>query len=259
MGEFVENYTFLNKIPILGGILRNFDKTVEEKGFQPAMVDFLEKHECKLTINGRSGKTDNVLNNHPLVITANHPFDFDMGPLIAALPARDDISIIIASEFMGIGPNTDKHFIPVFINRYLNKFHIYKIFHIGPVLVNEQEHKRNIESIQNAALRVKNGGIVIIFPCGVRKSEINWFPGIGYLLKDIGKTTKAYYLKAYIKGTSNLDLLRLIPGIRRLLPSLKVSFSESEEISSILEKSDNPENITKDLQKNYIEWVETLK
>jgi len=50
--------------------------------------------------------------------------------------------------------------------------------------------------------------MIIIFP-GMEQKE--WFKGVGYLLKNTITNDLIYFVKVQIRGTTKLDLLRIIP------------------------------------------------
>ena len=263
MDETGEKYKPLNEIPVFGGLIKNFDKIVGDKGLQGAMAELVERTGSKLEVRGKE-KVEEVLAKKPVLVVANHPYDAEMIPLIASLPPREDIHIIGGSDFVGIGPNLKKHLIPVYVAGHIQterqKLSTRMIgrFQFGPRPSPEKARSLNREAINNASQKIREGGMVILFPAGLRGKQAKWFSGIGHLLGKLGEDSNAHIVNAYVKGTSNLDPLRLAPGIRRFLPSLKVTFANSQNIGNLIKKENSPGKLTRLLQDDYNQWVQLL-
>lgn len=263
--NYVHRYNLLGKIPIVGKIFRDFDKSAGENGIHKAVTDVIKKTETKLNVHGLVNDTIEILKTKPVILVVNHPFDFEVFILIAALPKRDDIFTIVASDLMGMGPNTSSYFIPMFIHKYFDQgshklsVKIAKLLRLGPRLSPLHAHRRNVENINYAALKVNNGGLVIIFPEGIHKKGSPWLSGVGHLLRAVYKKRNTFYARAYIQGTSHFDIFRLIPIIRKLFPPLNVYFDRPKEIDLILNERQNPKEITKNLQADYNRWVFKIK
>lgn len=257
-------YNLLGQIPIVGKLFRDFDKSAGEKGIHKAAADVIKKSGTKLIVHGLIKDTIIILKSKPVILIANHPFDFELIPLIAALPKRDDIFTIVASDLMGAGPNTTSYFIPMFIHKYFDKgsnklsVKVAKLFHLGPSFSPSIEHRKNVENMVYAASKIKNGGLVIIFPAGIRKKGNPWFSGVGYLLHAVFRNKNAFYARAYIQGTSSFDVFRLIPIVNKFFPPLSVYFDSPREISVVLQNTKDPKEITKNLQADYNRWVFTI-
>jgi len=261
----VHRYNLLGQIPIFGKLFRDFDKSAGENGIHRAVTDVIKKTKTRIIVHGLIKETIEILKSKPVILVASHTFDFEVLLLIAALPKRDDIFTIAASDLMGAGPNTNSYIIPMFIHKYFDKgshklsVKVAKLLHLGPRFSPAIEHRKNIENINYAALKVNNGGLVIIFPEGILKKCNPWLSGIGYLLRGIYKKRNAFYARAYIQGTSSFDILRLIPIVRRFFPAINVYFDSPKEISSVINAKEDPKEITKNLQADYNRWVATLE
>lgn len=255
-------YNLLGKIPIFGKLFWDFDKSAGEKGIHNAVADIIKRTKTKIVVHGLTKETIDTLKNKPVILVANHPYDFELILLIAALPKRDNIFTIVSSDLMGSGPNTSSYFIPMFIHKYFNEgrhklsVRFSKLFHLGPRFSPLIEHKKNIENLEHAESIVKDKGLVIIFPEGILKTGSPWFLGIGYLLTSVYKKSNGFYARAYIKGTSYFDILRLIPIIRGFFPPVNVYFDSPRDLSIVLKNNDDPKKITKNLQDEYNEWVD---
>ncbi len=93
---------------------------------------------------------------------------------------------------------------------------------------------------------------------GGRGKHGKWFDGIGYLLKDVS-IKNAYIVKSYIHGTSHIDYLRLLPGIRRLMPKIYVYFSPPTVLSNYVNSRTQSKLIKDNLERDYNNWVVQLK
>lgn len=260
----VYRYNLLGQIPVFGKIFRDFDKSAGENGIHKAVTDVIKRTKTKIIVQGLVKDTIEILKSKPVILVANHPYEFEVLLLIAALPKRDDIFTIAASDLMGAGPNTSSYIIPMFIHKYFDRgshklsIKIAKLLRLGPRLFPVDAHRKNIENMEYAASKVKNGGLVIIFPEGILKKGSPWLSGIGYLLRAIYKKRNAFYTSAYVQGTSSFDILRPVPIVRKLFPSLNVYFDSPKEIRHIIKDGENPKEITKNLQSEYNKWVSTL-
>ncbi len=262
--KHANRYNLLGQIPVFGKIFRDFDKSAGENGIHKAVTDVIRRTETKLIVHGLIKDTIEILKSKPVILVASHTFDFEVLLLIAALPKRENIFTIAASDLMGAGPNTNSYIIPMFIHKYFDKgshklsVKVAKLLHLGPRFSPADEHRKNVENINYAATKVKNGGLVINFPDGILKKGSPWLSGIGYLLRDIYKKRNAFYARAYIQGTSSFDILRLIPIVRRFFPAINVYFDRPREVAFVINAKEDAKEITKKLQTDYNRWVDLL-
>ena len=259
--KHANRYNLLGQIPVFGKLFRDFDKNAGQNGIHKAVADVIKKSGTKLIVHGLVKDTIEILKTKPVILVGNHPYDFELILLIAALPKRDDIFTIVASDLMGAGPNTTSYFIPMFIHKYFDKgshefsVKIAKLLRLGPSFSPSIEHRKNVENINYAALKVNNGGLVIISPEGILKKGSPWLSGVGYLLRGVYKKSNAYYARAYIQGTSPFDVFRLIPIVNRFFPPINVYFDRPKEVSFVINAKEDPKEITKNLQEEYNIWV----
>lgn len=249
---------------MLNTIVKTIEKDINDFGFVGATQQAVKRSGTKLKIT-RPVETRKILQNKPVVIAANHPFEVEPIVLISSLPKRNDIYLIINAAFTGLIKKLDENLIPVYINHHRGKSNNLKRwsgvtidkYHPMPLLRPEEAQRRNRESIKYAANLVKKGGIVIIFPDRRSLSGV-WFSGIGHLLNTIGKAKETHYVKAFVGGTSNWDYLRIIPNLGKVLPKVHVHFSEAQEIKKVLSYDKDPKKITAQLEHEYNQWVEGL-
>jgi 1-acyl-sn-glycerol-3-phosphate acyltransferase len=237
-------------------LVNSLNKNISEMGVVLTMRKIMNKCNTKVVVKS-SKEIDQVLKKMSGIVVANHPAEADVLAILAAVKNRKDIYIIINSGFKKIIPELDKHLIPVFIyNKAVESFEgklkmkILGIFSKVAKYSPEEEHKKNIISVNEAIEKINEGGLVIIFPDGGDKRH-DWFNGIGHLIYGV-KNKKSFVIRAYIEGTSNWDYLRLIPFIGRFLPKFKISFAKPIKINEI--KENNPREITANLERSYWKW-----
>ena len=255
----------IKNIPIFGKIVKDFDEDIKKYGLQQATKNLVKRHHGKLRIGQLSKNTAYVLQNKPVIVVGNHPFEIETYAIFASLPKRDDIYLIMSANFVGFLPHLDKHLIPVFVNHHAvrekaSKFSGRVANFIGRTMKfpEKQARLKNKESIEHAANKINKGGLVILFPEGFRGKGGKWFSGIGHLIKKVGHNNDAYVVKAYVHGTSDLDYLRLIPIINRFLPIVSVYYSEPQKITDILKKDSEAKIIKDKLETEYNNWIKKL-
>lgn len=249
----------ITKLPVIRGVIRKVDKTVKEEGLVGAMKRLAVRSHSKIVVAGYDTQLEIVLQTKPVVIVANHPYEGEPAALISTLPERRDISLIINSDFMNISIELDEYFIPVFVGHhrhaqgrdFLGVF--FNILMPQKRDSDEEARAKNRESIATASQKLKNGGLVIIFP-GKRGVNGKWFSGVGHLLKSVG--SEVYVVKAYIEGTSNKDRLRVFGKSGRFLPQLTVYYAKPNKFESGAKEG---KEIAQMLEAEYNEWVKTLQ
>jgi hypothetical protein len=244
----------LLKIPLVGSFLKTAEADVGLLGIQRAMRKALQHSHTRLTVN-TSELAEYVLRHEPVVVVANHPNTIDPVVLLAASPERFDAFLIIDAYLHNVSKIIKKHLIPVYINCKVARHgtkrdRLVRLLNFEPMLSEEEEKKRNIDSIKNASEKVSKGGMVIIFP-GDDKPQ--WYNGVGFLLKDVKVNRKLYIVQAYIQGTTYLDFFRVFPLVGKIFPTLKVTFSEPYLANDLL--SLHPKEITTSLESRYRQWV----
>lgn len=257
---------YLNHIPIISGIKRQFDNDIGEMGVQQAFAKWVAiAGEGKLSIRGKDDHVKEILREKPVVVVANHPFFAEIFTVIASLEPRDDMYGVGISNFLGIGPNISRHVFPIYMTRQMSSerqkllVRAGHMLHFGPRIPPDEAHKKNVESIHQAAEAVRNGSLVFMMPEGVKSGKaVRWSSGIGHLLLGIGENTNAYLLFAYSEGTSNWDYLRIVPGVKKILPTVSITFAKPITIADALGESTDPREITRKLQEEYNNWVRSI-
>ena len=117
--------------------------------------------------------------------------------------------------------------------------------------------RRNHATISLAAAKTSEGELVALFPEGVSGKSGKWRKGIGHLVSQIEPSKPVYFAMAHVKGTSDWDSLRVIPGLRNIMRKGSISFARPELFSSF-NLPQNPNDITEYLQGTYSKWVNTL-
>ncbi len=261
-------FTYFQR-PILSFILRKLDQDINKFGVQQAMVNLLKRSQTRFSVSGLNEETKKILKKNAVVLISNHINTLDPAVVFATSPAREDSYLIVASDFLNLSKNLDKHLIPVYINHHYEeenykenkKYYYYllktlRLLHPLPKFTAEEEHQKNIESIARASRILEKGGLVIIFPEGGNSNE-GWMKGIGHMLKGVKKSRTIFIVNVFIRGDSDLDFLRIIPGGGMLLPSLEINYSKPKIANELFEK--DVRVIVKDLADNYKNWSSRLK
>jgi hypothetical protein len=222
---------------LLNGPLKNFDNKVKNVGFNKAILGLLKNTGTKLEIEGKENIKEN-LQKDGIIIVANHPAETDVPALLATLEQRKDVYLIINSMFVGLLKNMDKHLIPVYVTHGFkeSKFDIKErlfFWMTGKKILSKEESQiKNKVSLKKAGKILRNGGVVIIYP-GPNLKDGRWFPGVGYLIDEAKSNKKIKVLMAHIEGTSKWDYIRLVPGVAKLMPNFRVTFSNFLNISEV--------------------------
>lgn len=250
---------------IIGRFFYLADLIVDRFGFSGSLKKIINRLGSKLNVKFKNIDTQNHLRNKPVLLISNHPFMFGIIALIASIPKRSDSNMIINSDYLNVYPNLDKFLIPVYI-RHQNYGNWYekivkllfeKIF-FNPLYNTEEEHQKNIKSIDDAVNKIKKGELVIIFP-EKRNPKLKWYQGVGYLIKNLGSNSKYYIIFAHLGGNSRrLDYLRLFPHIGKILSPISINFSECLNLNKVLSKSNDSKQISLELQKEYEIWAKSL-
>jgi hypothetical protein len=245
---------------LLDRALKNFNKEVENAGFRAGIAGALKKTGTKLEIEGKELVKEG-LQKEAVLIVANHPAETDVPALMATLEQRKNVYLIINSMFVGLAKSMDKHLIPVYVTHNLknNKFDIKeRLFFLmnGKKIISKEESQiKNKESIRKAGEILKRGGVVIIYP-GPNPLNQHWYPGVGYLIREAVENKKVKILMSYIEGTSKWDYIRLIPGVAKLMPNFRVTFSEFLNIGDVWR--DEAKETAKYLELVYKNWEKSL-
>ncbi|OGH12810.1 MAG: hypothetical protein A2776_01295 [Candidatus Levybacteria bacterium RIFCSPHIGHO2_01_FULL_40_10] len=250
-------------LPIIKPFIKTINSDVKKFGLQKAMMNTVIRSGTNLIVKGKSSKVEHVLKNEAVVLVANHPHEVDIIALFAALSPREDTSLIISFRFMNLVPHADPYLIPVYTEHHAIKAgeeklkrKFFRKLHNVPTFSPEEEHKKNIESIKFASEKVERGEMVVIFPNPSKDQRRSWYSGVGHMLHGVNRRKKVYVVKAYIEGTSNFDYLRLFPHAAKLLTPIKVTFSQPQNVETILKN--DPKEITRILEDDYRKWEEKV-
>lgn len=242
-------------------LISSTNKNIGKIGVVLTIRKLIKRCNTEVVIQ-RNEEVDNILENFSGVIVANHPADSGVLALWSAVKDRKDISLIVTSRYYNLMPELDKYLIPVYVHNQPSKnifrkirLKIFGLFKKFNKYSREEEHQKNIASINVAIEKINKGGLVIIFPNGAVKSS-NWFNGISYIIQGIKNKKKNFVIMSYIEGSSNWDWLRFFPLIGKLLPKFRVSFNNPLRMDTI--KKENPKATTIYLENEYREWVGSL-
>lgn len=250
---------------IIGRIFYLANSLAPKFGFSGSVNKVINKLGNKLTVRFDSRDAENCLRNKPVLLISNHPFMFGVTALIASIPPRSDSCMIINSDYFSSYQHLDEFLIPVYI-RHQNYGNWYeKILAIlfdktffYPSLTADEEHQENIRSIDNAGNKIKKGGLVIIFP-EKRDPKLNWYKGVGYIIKNLGRDVQYKVIFAYLNAKSaRFDYFRLFPPVGKILPPVSVDFSAPFSPNKVLSGGNNPGQISLKLQLQYRRWINNL-
>lgn len=239
-------------------ILRPINHNLKTHGISKTFKKVLRNCSREFIIN-LPKDTKKVLKKDRVLVICNHPSQADVLLLLAGLPHRSDIFLVIMHRLLSILPSIDKHLIPVYISHRINdfsktdwKFNILKKIHFSPEYSKETAHQKNIENIALAAKRIDQGHLLCLFPAGGSENGRDFLPGVGHLIKSLKNPQDTKIVMAHVSGTSDWDYLRIIPFVNKFLPKFRINFSEVQEVSNFL----YPEarQIAGQLQNHYEKW-----
>lgn len=243
---------------VLDNFSKSLDSSIGKNTLPTAVRQIIEKYWGRIEVVA-SPETLSILHNKPVLLICNHPYELDIFPILGALPGRRDVYLVASANFLGVGPNIDKQIIPVYIRHTeleSTKWSVWIGSHLSfkSPLPKSQSHARNVQAIKTAASRIKRGSLVVFSPEGPKGIGGGWGKGLGLLIVKLMGIERGYLVMAHAGGVTNLDHFRFIPVIRKLFPSLKVTFFDPIELGSI-EKYKNPEEITLRLREKYYSLI----
>ena len=253
-----------NLIPIFSQLFAPYDQLIGEKSLQAGMQALRDTLFGQPTIRGLSLGVRKALKSKPGVIVCNHPFDTEVILLLSSLPDRKDVAMIGADSQVRMGKEFAKYIFKVYPFHQEREGKDLKFssrvarytYRKDSGLTDEEMRQKNKQAISQAASFVDRGGLVIMFPQGTSSKNI-WRPGIGHLLSQIATKNVNLYM-VYIKGTTNLDFFRFLPGLNSLLPRPTVTFRKP----ILLKKEKMPKEakeIASFFQEEYVSWIRTLR
>ncbi len=244
--------------------IAQFDQHVLHQGLIVAFQTIVTESGSKVSTKRLTQQSSDALQHKPVLLLSNHPHIYEVPALISQLPQRKSLHIVANELFTGLSHHTDQYLIPVSIDHHvtdiLGKVLIKLMSWIKPIPHKhyKEAHLYNREQIKKAADLITQGELVMFFPNpGLVKRNAPWFKGVGHLITQVHNHS-AVVMFAYIQGSSILDYLRYIPHLGRLLPTLKVYFSDQIPFSNILSGKD-PQTITRHLEQDYNNWVKQTK
>lgn len=244
-------------------ILHSINYDIKTQGMSSTIRNIIRKCANGFIIE-MSKKTQKTLKKDRVILICNHPSQADVLLLLAAIPPRTNIFLIVINGILSILPAINKHLIPVYIAHRLNhkpkydwKYHLFKKFHYTPEYPRDIAHQKNIQSITKATQKIDQGSIVGIFPAGGSENEYDFSPGVGHIIKNLKYPEKTSLVMAYVSGTSVWDFFRIIPFLRKFFPKFKIQFSEPIKTSNL--PGSDGRQISKNLQTLYYRWATPLR
>lgn len=247
----------LTSIPILGPKIVEFDNQIPIKGLPLVVKESFEKYGVRISAEFSQSTTEEVLTKNPVLLVATHPQIIDVAAVLGALPAaRRDVFLLGNSLYLGSGENARAHLIPIYgvANQTTRNLRSRLWRSTGfepspPPLM--QSARLNLASLRVASQKIKQGGLVVIFPDGSKEAGGKWFNGVGELVKNMKENNNARIVFASVSGSRSRDKFRFLPKAANLLgeAEIRVRFSEPHLISEYL--ADSRESITQRLRDQY--------
>ena len=252
--------TRMRYVPFVSKMFRIVDHNVGRHGFVKGMkksfAEISEPVEVTMT-----PLTRNVLKKDKVLVLANHPF-VDGLAIIPALPERKNVKIVATIEFMNCAPNMNEHLLFVDTRHHKKVQSDGRLFHAIIAFLNpipkqsyKDAHKKNIETISQAAHHVNNGGLVALIPSSNSKDG-SWHKGVGHLLHAI-EAEKTYIVNAHVTGSLVSELLRSLPFLSFFIPRSRVIFQDPIPLSEIYES--DPYLNLRNAENRYVQWEKSLK
>jgi 1-acyl-sn-glycerol-3-phosphate acyltransferase len=193
--------TFNTQIPLI----------VARKFFSPVLLKIAG---VNLTVKG----AENVPLDQPLIFVSNHCSHLDIGTLCRSLPVN--------LYFIG---KKELQWIPI-VGWYM--------FISGQIFIDRKNNKRAVESLRKAALKIKAGKNVVMFPEGTRSKtgELGEFKqGAFHLAIQAGVTIVPVYIKGtyecWPSGSAKVAPSNVVVSIGKPIASMGYSKNQGKELT----------------------------
>jgi len=246
---------------VISYLLRRTNQDVASRGYAAAMSSVLNRTNSRLIVKGLTPSLKKMLSRNRILLISNHPNQAEVLAILAALPQRSDYYLIADHKFFSILPAIDHHLIPVYIDHQSTEKHVswklrlLKKFHHQTDFDKTIAHQKNIDSITLASRKLSTGALVQIFPI-IKDATKDFSPGVGYLLKNSKSISKTRVVMIHVAGTSDLDYLRLLPFVGKLLPPFEITFSPAFSASDFVANTGRA--TANNLEITYRAWVSSI-
>ncbi len=244
-------------------ILRPINRKLKSKGLSTTLKRVVEDCSSGLEIE-LPETTKKVLKDERVLLICNHPAQIEVLMLLAAIPPRRKVFLVVMHSLLSILPAINKHLIPVYIGHRIGDrsknnlwLRLFGKLHFSPEYSPEVAHGKNIKSMALVTRRINEGALVGIFPAGGSINGRDFLPGVGHIIKNLKYPKETKVVMAYVSGTSSWDFFRIIPLLGKILPKLKIKFSMPLEATNICGGSGRL--IANSLQDIYDRWSLPLK
>lgn len=243
-------------------VLNRINKDIKNNGFAPAFARVLDSLGKKIDIQ-RHPQAFRALSEDPVLLITNHPSEFDALVLLGSLPNRKDIFMIINNVFDSLLPAFEPHSLHIHVNYRRIQGDVRKTFrskvleriHHYPVLSQEESRTKNRETLEIAAKRIDEGGVILLAP-GYGTQDREFKIGLGYILNALNLNNNPKIVMTHISGTSKWDYFRILPFIGYLMRRFRIVYSKPIDIAQFT--SGDPKKDTKALQDYYFDWVRSF-
>jgi len=220
----------------------------------------------------KEGRTQEVLEDHPVILLLTHNFSYEVFAALAALPesrnwSRQDVKLLVeqAQESSWFDSYTAPLFnvdaepkdILRFISRKINP---------RPKVDRGEAAYKNAASLLAASKHVAEGGMIVMCPEGTRKKDDSWQSGIASLLKMTKK--KLFGSDGYVVfcDVSGINLLSFISdkaskytNLGSPYKNVTVKYSEPISLNDINVDGKSAEEITSDIEGRFRLWKRKQK
>ena len=250
------------RVPIFGSHLVDIDREVPQKGLPLAVKDHFKDLGIHIVAE-QSPTTVAYLEKEPVLLIATHP-DLLSGVLgvTGSLPeARKDVFVTSDVLLSGVERNIEEHLIPIHGVAHGRLMQMagdkYTTHHekLSPM----QMGKANVESLKIAAEKIKEGGIVVIFPdADDRQHNGEWSNGVADIIARTADVPDAKVIFATTKGNKWRNHARVASSKARgmLGPSeIRVRYSSPNAMAAFQFEDGSRKSVTEFLKKQYDQFA----
>lgn len=212
-----------------------YNQRIPQLGFTHSTLNYLK--DLKINITSSS----NIETDGPCLIFGNHPTGLDPF-IIASQLKRNDVYIVADIYQKQKGNFIGNHVIPIVYSKtrknlnnrgFLNSIGFYVMRQLSGYVDQYSVKNQNKQTIIQAAKRLQQGHVVIIFPDGGSNNPELWYNGIGEIIKKASIQEKRIkFFAAQIEGISTLNLFRhFLFGRKKYLARKPVNVKISPQLT----------------------------
>jgi hypothetical protein len=234
-------------------LVGKFDHQIEKHGVQTAMRRFVAWNRTRLVTVGLTPDVRRILTHEAVVVTINHPYEYEVFAVGAVLPYRRTVTVLANAMFFDLGKNLNQILIPLYLSRRQAKVNLMgRLFNLVlpmPSLPEAEEKQRNGAALKFATKRLQAGHMLFIAP-DRRSPDGRWLPGVGRVLSQTKR--RVFVAMVHTEGISAWDYLRFLPLVGRFLPPLSVNFAPPYLLNPF---GQDPYLLTAKMEETYHDWL----